>query len=168
MDSAHLVYSTSHLMTHAPIGGQDVAVLASRPGDDGETVLRYPAAATGPGERPGRVRAGPGVTSSWDASTGDLRLNYTHQGLTRILVTPAAGGQPLLLLAVDDAAAAVIWRTDTAAGPVLASGPALVRTADGPGGSAGAHRGHQPRPRRWRSGRPVRSPRCGGTAGRSR
>ena len=82
-----------------------------------------------PGERPGRARpASPGVTSSWDASTGDLRLNYTHQGLTRILITPATG-RPLLLLGADDTAAAVIWRTDTAAGPVLASGPALVRTA---------------------------------------
>ena len=54
LDSAHLVYSTSHLMTHAPIGGQDVALLASRPGDDGETVLRYPATRL----RAGRPRAG--------------------------------------------------------------------------------------------------------------
>ena len=129
MDSAHLVYSTSHLMTHVPIGSQDVAVLASRPGDDGETVLRYPAAAAGPAVSvlAGSGPAGSGVTSSWDASTGDLRLNYAHQGLTRILVTPAAG-RPLLLLAADDTAAEAIWRTDTAAGPVLASGPALVRT----------------------------------------
>ncbi|HEY7879791.1 MAG TPA: beta galactosidase jelly roll domain-containing protein, partial [Streptosporangiaceae bacterium] len=129
MDSARLVYSTSHLMTHAPFGRQDVAVLASRPGDDGETVLRYPATATGPqvSNPAGPPLASQGVTSSWDASTGDLRLNYPHQGLTRILVTPA-GGRPLLLLAADDTAAAVIWRTDTAAGPVLVSGPALVRT----------------------------------------
>ena len=129
MDSARLVYSTSHLMTHAPFGRQDVAVLASRPGDDGETVLRYPAAATGPQVSipAGTPLASQGVTSSWDASTGDLRLNYPHQGLTRILVTPA-GGRPLLLLAADDTAAAVIWRTDTAAGPVLVSGPALVRS----------------------------------------
>jgi beta-galactosidase GanA len=127
MDSAHLVYSTSHLMTHAPIGGQDVAVLASRPGDDGETVLRYPAGGTGPRVSVVDAPATPGVTSSWDAGPGDLRLNYPHQGLTRILVTPA-GGRPLLLLAADDTAAAVIWRTDTAAGPVLVSGPELVRT----------------------------------------
>ena len=125
MDSAHLVYSTSHLMTHAPVGGQDVAVLASRPGDDGETVLRYPAGGTGPTVS---VVGASGVTSSWDAGPGDLRLNYTHQGLTRILVTPAGGRPLLLLLAADDTAAAVIWRTDTAAGPVLVSGPALVRT----------------------------------------
>src|SRR3984957_12412551 len=127
MDSAHLVYSTSHLMTHAPIGGQDVAVLASRPGDDGETVLRYPAGGTGPRVSVVDATATPGVASSWDPGPGDLRLNYPHQGLTRILVTPA-GGRPLLLLAADDTAAAVIWRTDTAAGPVLVSGPELVRT----------------------------------------
>jgi beta-galactosidase GanA len=92
MDSARLVYSTSHLMTHAPFGRQDVAVLASRPGDDGETVLRYPATATGPqvSNPAGPPLASQGVTSSWDASTGDLRLNYPHQGLTRILVTPVA------------------------------------------------------------------------------
>ena len=127
LDSAHLVYSTSHLMTHAPIGGQDVALLASRPGDDGETVLRYPVAASGPDVQ---VLDGSGVTSSWDASTGDLLLDYSHQGITRIQVTPAGGGQPLLLLAVDDTAAGTLWRLDTDAGPVLASGPALVRTAD--------------------------------------
>ena len=112
-------------MTHAPIGGQDVAVLASRPGDDGETVLRYPAAASGPAVS---VLGGTGVTSSWDASTGDLLLDYPHQGVTRIQVAPA-GGRPLLLLAVDDTAAGTFWRLDTAAGPVLVSGPALVRTA---------------------------------------
>lgn len=67
LDSAHLVYSTSHLMTHAPVGGQDVAVLASRPGDDGETVLRYPAAASGPAVRVlggFRLDVPPGVDAS--------------------------------------------------------------------------------------------------------
>jgi beta-galactosidase GanA len=130
MDSAHLVYSTSPLMTHAPIGGRDVAVLASRPGDDGETVLRYPAAAAGPQVSVLAAQDGtvPGVSSSWDASTGDLRLDYTHQGLTRVLVSPTQG-RPLLLLAADDTAAATIWRVATEAGPVLVSGPALVRTA---------------------------------------
>ena len=127
LDSAHLVYSTSHLMTHAPLGSQDVAVLASRPGDDGETVLRYPAAATGPQVS---VLDGSGVTSSWNASTGDLLLDYTHQGVTRMQVTPAGRGRPLLLLAVDDTAAGTFWRLASAAGPVLVSGPALVRTAE--------------------------------------
>jgi beta-galactosidase GanA len=126
MDSAHLVYSTSHLMTHAAIGGQDIALLASRPGDDGETVLRYPAGGPGPDVR---VLAGSAVTSAWNPATGDLLLDYTHQGVTRILVTPAGSGRPLLLLAVDDTTAASFWRGDTGAGPMLVSGPELVRAA---------------------------------------
>jgi beta-galactosidase GanA len=125
MDSAHLVYSTSHLMTHAPAGDLDLVLLASRPGDDGETVLRYPPASAGPQVS---VLAGTGVTSTWNAATGDLTLDYVHQGIIRILVTPAAG-RPLLILAVDDDAAAAFWRLDTQAGPVLVSGPALVRSA---------------------------------------
>ncbi len=126
MDSAHLVYTTSHLMTHAPVGDQDVALLASRPGDDGETVLRYPAAATGPAVT---VLAGSPVTSSWNPATGDLLLSYTHSGVTQVRVDPGGRGRPLLLVVIDDIAAATFWRLDTSAGPVIVSGPELVRTA---------------------------------------
>ena len=80
MDSAHLVYSTSHLMTHTPAGAPGHRGARQPAGDDGETVLRYPAAATGPAVT---VLAGsgrcPGVTCSWDATTGDLLLSYTHR-----------------------------------------------------------------------------------------
>ena len=153
LGSARLVYTTSQLMTQAAIGAQDVAVLASRPGDDGETVLRYPAAAQGPAVA---VLAGGGVTSSWDASTGDLRVNYPHQGVTRILVTPASG-RPLLLLAVDDTAAATIWPVSTAGGLVLVSGPALVRTR--PPGRPGAGAGRRHRGRHHAGGLGARAPR---------
>jgi beta-galactosidase GanA len=125
MDSAHLVVSTSHLMTHGPVAGQDLVLLASRPGDDGETILRYPKASSGPRVT---VLAGSGVTSNWNTGNGDLRLDYTHQGVTRILVTPSSG-EPLLVLAVDDGTAATFYRFITADGLVLVSGPALVRTA---------------------------------------
>ena len=126
MDSAHLVYTTSHLMTHAPAGEQDIALLASRPGDDGETVLRYPAAATGPAVT---VLAGSPVTSSWNPATGDLLLSYTHSGVTQVRVDPGGTARPLLLLLIDDDAAATFWRLDTSAGPVIVSGPELVRSA---------------------------------------
>jgi beta-galactosidase GanA len=126
LDSAHLVYTTSHLMTHAPVGTQDIALLASRPGDDGETVLRYPPAATGPAVT---ILAGSPVTSSWDQTTGDLLLSYTHSGVTQVRVDPGGTGRPLLLVLIDDIAAATFWRLDTSAGPVLVSGPALVRSA---------------------------------------
>ena len=125
MDSAHLVLSTSHLMTHGPVAGQDLVLLASRPGDTGETILRYPKASSGPRVT---VLAGSGATSNWNTGNGDLRLDYTHQGVTRILVTPSSG-EPLLVLAVDDGTAASFWRFITSDGLVLVSGPTLVRTA---------------------------------------
>ena len=148
MDSQHLVYTTSHLMTHAPIGGQDVALLTGRPGETGEAVLRFT------GEPAVTVLAGAGVSSSWNAATGDLLVDYTHSGVAEVRVTPAeAGGtagvnagpaetspaetspvRPLLLLVADDDAAASFWRHDTPAGAVLVNGPDLVRSArlDGP------------------------------------
>jgi beta-galactosidase GanA len=126
MDSAHLVYTTSHLMTHAPAGHQDIALLASRPGDGGETVLRYPPAAAGPAVT---VLAGSPVTSSWNPATGDLLLSYTHTGVTQVRVDPGQHARPLLLVLIDDDAAATFWRLDTDAGPVIASGPGLVRSA---------------------------------------
>jgi beta-galactosidase GanA len=120
LDSQRLQYSTSELMTHAHIGSRDVALFYGRAGQDGETVLRYPAA-------PQVTVLSGTVRSSWDAGRGDLRLNYTHTGLAEVLVTPAAG-PPLLLLLGTDEVAAGFWRSDTAAGPVLVRGPELVRT----------------------------------------
>ena len=122
MDHQRLRYSTSELMTHGTFGTRDVALLYGRHGQDGESVLRYAA-------RPGvRVLSGQ-VKQTWDATSGDLRLNYTHDGLTQILITPADGSTPLLLLLADDATADTYWRLDTPQGPVLASGPELLRTA---------------------------------------
>ena len=126
MDSAHLVYTTSHLMTHAPVGAQDIALLVSRPGEHGETVLRYPAAASGPAVT---VLAGTGVTSSWKAATGDLVLSYAHSGVSRVRVTPGGTTPPLLLLLADDPAAAAFWQFTTSAGTVIVSGPELMRSA---------------------------------------
>ncbi len=133
MDHQKLMYSTSEIMTHAHLGGgasgaggpegpgRDVALLYGRDGQAGETVLRY-------ASRPAvRVLAGD-VQTTWDATHGDLRLNYVHSGLARVLVTPP-GGTPLLLLLATDASAATFWRVDTAAGPVLVRGPYLVRGA---------------------------------------
>jgi beta-galactosidase GanA len=123
MDSQRLQYSTSELMTHGRIGSRDVALLYGRSGQDGETVLRYPA------EPAVTVLSGPSVQHTWDAARHDLRLNYAHSGLSRVLVTPAAGGVPLLLLIGTDEVAAQFWRQETAAGPVLVRGPKLVRSA---------------------------------------
>jgi beta-galactosidase GanA len=119
MGGQRLVYSTSEIMTHAAIGGRDVALLYGRQGEAGQTVLRY-------SSRPAvRVLSG-GVTSSYDNS--DLKLDYTHQGLARVLVT-GGGRRPLLLLLATDDQAATFWRADTASGPVLVRGTSLLRSA---------------------------------------
>lgn len=113
-------YSTSELMTNATIGGQDVAVLYGDAGTAGETVLRY-------ASKPAVTSTGGAVADTWDPATGDLRLNYTHQGLTRVRITD--GGHVLRLLLADTATAKTFWRQDTASGPVLVRGTHLVRTA---------------------------------------
>ncbi|NUP61276.1 MAG: beta-galactosidase, partial [Nonomuraea sp.] len=121
LGQAQLQYSTSEIMTSATIGGRDVAVLYGDPGSDGETVLRYSSKPT--------VTVNDGAAkTTWDADTGDLRLNYTHKGLTRITIS-GGGQRPLLLLVGDKATAKTFWRQDTANGPVLVRGTHLLRTA---------------------------------------
>ena len=121
-----LVYSTSEWMTGLDQGRREIAVLYGRRGEDGETVLAYPA-------RPAvRVLAGK-VAVAWDPAHGGLRLNYRHDGLARVQIDQ--GGRSLLLLIGDRQAAQRFWKLDTAAGPVLVDGPYLLRTAaqDGTG-----------------------------------
>ncbi|MFC1408639.1 beta-galactosidase [Streptacidiphilus sp. N1-12] len=134
LGASQLQYSTSEIMTQAQIGGRDVAVLYGRQGQDGETVLNYPKQPTV------QVLSG-SVQSSWDPSTGDLRLNYTHGGLERVLIT--GGARPLLLLLGDDATAEKFWQAQTASGPVLVYGSDLLRTAvsDAKGGNKGDGKG---------------------------
>ena len=121
LGDSQLQYSTSEIMTNAAIGDRDVAVLYGDPGSDGETVLRY-------ASRPTVQASGGQVTTTWDPATGDLRLNYTHDGLTRVTIS-GGGSRPLLLLLADKATAETFWRQDTAAGPVLVRGTHLLRTA---------------------------------------
>ncbi|WP_328461734.1 beta-galactosidase [Streptomyces sp. NBC_00448] len=119
-----LRYSTSQIMTDDTIGGRDVAVLYGDHGTDGETVLHYD-------KKPTVASTGGTVTSTWDATTGDLRLNYQHTGLTQVRIS--GGGHPLLLLLADTATAKTFWRQDTAAGPVLVRGTHLLRGASSHG-----------------------------------
>jgi beta-galactosidase GanA len=110
-----LVWSSSELMTHTRAGDRDVALLYGRAGTRGSTVLRYAA-------RPSvRVLAG-AVRSSY--ANGDLRLDYRHEGLARVLVT-GGGRPPLLVLLGTDESAAEFWHVDD----VLVRGTALVRSA---------------------------------------
>ncbi|MEV4345022.1 beta-galactosidase [Actinoplanes sp. NPDC049596] len=114
-----LVASTSEILTHEAIGGRDVAVLYGNQDAPGATVLSY-------SSRP-RVTVLEGrVASSFGA--GELRLDYTHNGLARVLIE-GGGRRPLLLLLGTPETAASFWRADTATGPVLVRGTALLRSA---------------------------------------
>ncbi|MGN9841174.1 beta-galactosidase [Nonomuraea sp. H19] len=114
-----LVLSTSEIMTHAAIGGRDVALLYGTSGSPGATVLRY-------ASQPSVTVLDGSVTSAY--ANGDLRLDYTHDGLARVLVT-GGGRRPLLLLLGTDEEAGTFWRADTDSGPVLVRGTELVRSA---------------------------------------
>jgi beta-galactosidase GanA len=128
LGDSQLQYSTSEIMTDATIGDRDVAVLYGNHGTDGETVLNY-------ASQPDVHATGGDVTTTWDAATGDLRLNYRHDGLIRVSVS-GGGSRPLLLLLADKASAETFWRQDTAAGPVLVRGSHLLRTATSLDGGA--------------------------------
>lgn len=121
MERQHLVYSTSELQTHFRNGERDIVLLHGRDRLAGETVLRYASAPTV------EVLAGQ-VQSRWDATRGDLVLNYVHDGLARVRIS-GGGRAPMLLLLADEQASLRFWTQDTGAGRVLQLTPALVRAA---------------------------------------
>jgi beta-galactosidase GanA len=117
LEGNHLVYSTSEIETSLP----GTALLYGRDGEDGETVLRYDTAPTV------KILSG-AAAAAYDPATGDLRLSYTHNGLTSVRIT-APGRPSLTLLLADQSTADTFWRVDSGAGPVLVRGSSLVRTA---------------------------------------
>ena len=124
-DGQQMMYSTSELMTQAQIGDRAVALLYGPAGTGGETVLRYASQPTV------KVLSG-GVTSTWDATRGDLRLDYVHDGLAEVQIS--GGGRPsLLLLLAQKTVAEEFWPETTSAGPALVRGSYLVRGAQARG-----------------------------------
>ena len=121
-----LVYSTSELQTRIKDAAGDLALFYGRKGEDGEMVLRFASQPT--------VEATEGSAEHvFDAATGDLRLNYKHEGLIRLRIT-GGGRPPLHLLIGEEDVASAFWRQETAGGAILARGPALVRSATLSGG----------------------------------
>jgi beta-galactosidase GanA len=120
-----LEYSTSELMTQAQIGSRAVALLYGPAGTDGETVLRYASQPTV------KVLSGK-VTSTWDSTRGDERLDYVHNGLAEVQIS--GGGRPaLLLLLAQKSVAEEFWPEQTSAGPALVRGGYLIRGAQARG-----------------------------------
>ena len=123
----HLVYSTSELATQGSIGGRSTALLYDPAGTDGETVLQY-------ASQPTVTTLSGTVTTTWDAASGQLRLDYVLGGLAEIAVT-GGGRPPLLLLTADTSTAEDFWPESTGAGQALVEGGYLVRTAAVRGGT---------------------------------
>jgi beta-galactosidase GanA len=115
-----LVYSTSQLMTNGSDNGTDFAVLYDNQGNDGETVLRYSS------QPQVQVLQGT-VTTTWDSTKGDLRLNYNHNGLARVLIQSGSGS--LLLFLSDTTTAEQLWPLQVAGRSMLVTGPYLIRAA---------------------------------------
>lgn len=127
LGAQRLVYSTSELQSRMTIDGGDLILLYGRHGEEGETVLRYASAP--------KVELLEGKAASrFDAAKGDLRLDYVHDGRAVVRVT-GGGRPPLTLILTDEAEGVRYWQRDTAAGPVLVRGPALVRRADAGSGT---------------------------------
>jgi beta-galactosidase GanA len=117
-----LIYSTSELLTNTTITNQDVAVLYGRNGEDGETMLRF-------ANQPTVEVLSGNVSQTYNKSTGQLRLNYTHTGLAKIKITGGGNARDLILWIGTDEEADRVWLNQTENGPVLVRGPYLVRSA---------------------------------------
>lgn len=128
MDSQHLVYSTSQIMTHAAnLNGQDLALLYTWDAQSGETVFRYPASVAGPTVT---TLSGPAPTVTWNGATKDLRLNYSGSSASVVQISGDGVTTPLELILAPESVAQTFWRLDTASGPVILRGPELLRTAN--------------------------------------
>ncbi|HJP79524.1 MAG TPA: beta-galactosidase [Pseudonocardiaceae bacterium] len=124
---AHVVYSTSEFMTDAAQGNADTAVFYAPKGEPGETVLRYA------GQPQVQVLRGT-VNSTWDASKGDLRLNYTHNGIAEVRIT--SNGKAFDLLLTDTASTDHLWLDGNGTDQLISTGPYLVRSGTVHGNTA--------------------------------
>ena len=111
---------TSNFETSAALGDNDIALLWGPNGQTGETVLRYASQPT--------VEVLSGNVTPTLAATGDLRLNYVHNGLAEVRISGGGVAKPLLLLLGDDDTSKQFW-TQFGARACSSSGPALVRGA---------------------------------------
>jgi beta-galactosidase len=114
-----LVYSTSELMSSGSFGGREFLVLYGDPGTRGEALFDADAGRTATTLN-GQVK----ITRT----PGHIRLDYSHAGITQVVLT---GGRkpPLLVLVADRKATEQIWRQDTPQGPVVMIGSHLLRSA---------------------------------------
>lgn len=122
----HELYYTTSQMFGATLNsaGGSLQYLTGTRGDSGETVLHY---TTQP-----RVSAPEGVEQTWDAATGQLRLNYSYSAAPQ-QITIKDGDKVLSLRIIDRTTAQTTWLLDGTRNGKLSSvaveGVELARTA---------------------------------------
>ena len=122
----HELYYTTSQMFGATLNsaGGSLQYLTGTRGDSGETVLHY---TTQP-----QVSAPEGVEQTWDATTGQLRLNYTYTASPQ-QITIKDGDKVLSLRIIDRTTAQTTWLLDGTRNGKLSSvaveGVELARTA---------------------------------------
>ena len=122
----HELYYTTSQMFGATLNsaGGSLQYLTGTRGDSGETVLHYTA-------QP-QVSAPEGVEQTWDAATGQLRLNYSYSAAPQ-QITIKDGDKVLSLRIIDRTTAQTTWLLDGTRNGKLSSvaveGVELARTA---------------------------------------
>ena len=122
----HELYYTTSQMFGATLNsaGGSLQYLTGTRGDSGETVLHYTA-------QP-QVSAPEGVEQTWDAATGQLRLNYSYSASPQ-QITIKDGDKVLSLRIIDRTTAQTTWLLDGTRNGKLSSvaveGVELARTA---------------------------------------
>jgi glycosyl hydrolase family 35 len=122
----HELYYTTSQMFGATLNsaGGSLQYLTGTRGDSGETVLHY---ASQP-----QVSAPEGVEQTWDAATGQLRLNYSYSAAPQQIIIKD-GDKVLSLRIIDRTTAQTTWLLDGTRNGKLSSvaveGVELARTA---------------------------------------
>ena len=122
----HELYYTTSQMFGATLNSADGSLqyLTGTRGDSGETVLHYTS-------QP-QVSAPEGVEQTWDAATGQLRLNYSYSASPQ-QITIKDGDKVLSLRIIDRTTAQTTWLLDGTRNGKLSSvaveGVELARTA---------------------------------------
>lgn len=122
----HELYYTTSQMFGATLNsaGGSLQYLTGTRGDSGETVLHY---TTQP-----QVSAPEGIEQTWDAATGQLRLNYSYSAAPQ-QITIKDGDKVLSLRIIDRTTAQTTWLLDGTRNGKLSSvaveGVELARTA---------------------------------------
>ena len=122
----HELYYTTSQMFGATLNsaGGSLQYLTGTRGDSGETVLHYTA-------QP-QVSAPEGVEQTWDATTGQLRLNYSYSASPQQIIIKD-GDKVLSLRIIDRTTAQTTWLLDGTRNGKLSSvaveGVELARTA---------------------------------------